>query len=348
MGATAFEQSLGLPIAEKLNLDDRGPIVEEIEGLIKVYKNGYVERPMVVPCVSPSLDKDLHVVAGDVFIDRLTNLWARVYVPKGEGDCKLPLLVYFHGGGFCVGSAAWKCYHEFSGNLSSTARCIIVSINYRLAPENPLPSAYEDGVKALKWVKQQANCQSRKWWTRHCDFSSMFLAGDSAGANLAYHVALKLSDTQITPLSTLRGVILIQPFISGEERTNSEKTMVVSRRSPLSLSTSDAYWRLVLPRGANRDHPWCNPIGEGTRKLMNLRVLVCVAERDILRDRNLEMCSVLAKVGNKVEHLMSVGVGHAFQVLDKSELSQTRRAEMICHIVGFISQIGTHKSRAKN
>ncbi|KAJ8445359.1 hypothetical protein Cgig2_010717 [Carnegiea gigantea] len=319
MDAMAFDQIFGLQIGDKLNFDDRGPIVEEIEGLIKVYKNGYVERPTVVPCVSPSVDKDLDVVARDVFIDRPTNLWARIYVPKGEGDYKLPLLIYFHGGGFCVGSAAWKCYHEFLGSLSSRARCLIVSINYRLAPENPLPSAYEDGVKALKWVKRQATCPSSQWWTRHCNFSSMVLAGDSAGANLAYHVALKLSDSQIVQLH-LMGVILIQPFIGGEERTYSEKTMVQSRRSPLSLHTSDTYWRLVLPRGANRDHPWCNLLGEGTRNLMNLRILVCVAEKDILRDRNLEMCSVLAEVGNKVEHLISQGVGHAFQVLDNSLL----------------------------
>lgn len=338
MGVMAFDKGLSLSIGPKPD-DYSDGLIEEIEGLIKVYKSRHVERSLIVPSVGPSLDLELDVTVRDVIIDKLTNIWARVYVPKCNDDHKLPLLVYFHGGGFCLGSAAWKCYHDFLGTLSSQLQCLIVSVNYRLAPENPLPAAYEDGIKALIWLKQEANSPSSEWWTRHCNFSSTFLAGDSAGANLAYNVALNLGTHQIgllTPL-IIKGIILIQPFMGGEERTNSEKTMAQSRRSTLRLAASDTYWWLALPLGANRDHPWCNPLGGDSRKLLrDLRLMVCIAEEDILRDRNLELCSILTSVGNKVEYLISQGMGHAFQVLDKSQISQTRRQEMISHIMNFI------------
>ena len=60
----------------------------------------------------------------------------------------------------------------------------------------------------------------------------------------------------------LKGLILIQPFFGGEVRTDSEKGMAQSPGSALNLAASDSYWRLALPCGAKRDHPWCNPFGE--------------------------------------------------------------------------------------
>lgn len=168
-------------------------VVEEIEGLIKVHNDGHVERPQIVPCVTSALTPELNVISRDMVIDNVTNTWARFYVPISQK--KLPLMVYFHGGGFCVGSAAWSCYHDFLARLAAKVGCLIMSVNYRLAPENPLPAPYDDGLKALMWVKQQVLHQYKgsEWWTAKCNFSSVFLAGDSAGANIAYNVATRLA-----------------------------------------------------------------------------------------------------------------------------------------------------------
>ena len=78
----------------------KGAITEEIQGLIKVHRDGFVERPPIVPCVSCS--SSLSVTSRDIFINKDTNLWARLYVPSTTSKSILPLLVYFHGGGFCV------------------------------------------------------------------------------------------------------------------------------------------------------------------------------------------------------------------------------------------------------
>ncbi|KAL0281820.1 UNVERIFIED_CONTAM: putative carboxylesterase 17 [Sesamum radiatum] len=220
---------------------------------------------------------------------------------RSSGLRLIPLMVYFHGGGFCVGSASWSCYHEFLAKLASRLSCAVVSVNYRLAPENPLPAAYDDGVKALVWLTQQNFVRGNDWWTSKCDFSSIFLAGDSAGANIAYNVALR------------------------------------PPRSALTLAARPTYWRLSLPSGANRDHPWCNPAAKGAEELRSLRVMVCISEMDILRDRNLELCGNLRSKGVKVEEWVCKGVGHAFQ-FNKSALSQSRVLELICHINNFMGR----------
>ncbi|KAI5559216.1 hypothetical protein BDE02_17G095000 [Populus trichocarpa] len=342
MAAISFDPRVNLQMSK----NSHGVISEEIEGLIRVYKGGRIERPPIVPNVPCNVAPVDDVTAKDVVIDKFTNLWARIYVTKRSGI--LPLLVYFHGGGFCVASAAWICYHEFLANLASKAGCIIVSVNYRLAPENRLPTAYEDGIKTLMWVKQQTlNCSpEHNWWLSRCNFSSLFLAGDSAGANIAYNMATRLGSSNnpdcmtIKPLC-LKGIILIQPFFGGEARTLSEKNKTQPANSALTLSASDTYWLLSLPLGSTRDHPYCNPLANGASKLRDQRfpaTMVCISEMDILKDRNLEFCAALVNAGKRVEKMIYKGVGHAFQVLLNSHLSQIRVQEMVSHLKAFIHQ----------
>lgn len=323
-----------------------GSVVEEIKGLIRVHKDGYVERPQIVPCVTAdSMSPELNVTSRDMVIDSVTNTWARFYVPICKK--KLPLMVYFHGGGFCVGSAAWSCYHDFLAKLSAKVGCLIMSVNYRLAPENPLPAPYDDGLKALMWVKKQQQQQllyhnqneASEFWTTKCNFSSVFLAGDSAGANIAYNVvaACEGGAVSLRPLN-LKGLILIQPFFGGEDRTVSEVCMAQSPGSALNLAASDTYWRLALPCGADRDHPWCNPLVEleELKKVLLLPTLVCISEMDILKDRNLEFCDALVRAGKRVECAVFKGVGHAFQILSKSQLSKNRALEMMARVKSFM------------
>lgn len=325
-----LDPSLSLQVSS--NVSKNRVIVEEIDGLIRVYKDGHVERPQIMTHAACSSASEFGVSCRDVFIDKHTNIWARFYVPNTSIK-KLPLLVYFHGGGFCVGSASWSCYHEFLAKLASKTGCVIVSVNYRLAPENPLPAAYEDGVKALIWLRQQSLLGKNEWWTNNCNISNIFLAGDSAGANIAFNVSIRLA-RQID----IKGSILIQPFFGGESRTHSEKYMMQPPSSALTLVASDTYWRLSLPPGENRDHPWCNPMAKMASNLEELRdlpIMLCTSEMDILKDRNLELC---AKLGQKVEQIVFKGVDHAFQILNKSTLAQTRVHELTSHIKNFVQK----------
>ncbi|KAJ0771001.1 putative carboxylesterase [Helianthus annuus] len=316
-----------------------GSVVEEISGLIRVHKGGYVERPLAIAHASCMVPSGLEVTATDVTIDKFTSLWARVYAPSNykQFSSKRPVVVYFHGGGFCVGSASWACYHDFLLNLAREACCVVVSVNYRLAPENRLPAAYDDGFNVIMWLKQDG-LKGTVNELKGCDYSKVYLAGDSAGANIAYHVASRLVSR---PVLSPKGIILIQPFFGGEARTMSEKHCTQPVNSALTLSASDTYWRLALPVEFTRDNPWCNPLARGAPRLSDLRLfktLVCVAELDILKDRNLEFTSALARTGAPVQSVVYKDVGHAFQVLYNYQLAQTRTHEMITHLRAFINQ----------
>ncbi|MQL89665.1 hypothetical protein Taro_022251 [Colocasia esculenta] len=327
-----------------------GVVLDEIEGLLRVYKDGHVERVPVVPEVPCTWSPEPDVVSRDVALDLSTRIWARLYSPVGSGggglgrqSGRLPVLVYFHGGGFCVASAAWTCYHEFLARLASRAGCLVMSVNYRLAPEHRLPAAFEDGLTAVKWLRQQASHghhdEAAHWWCGRCDLSRVFLGGDSAGATIAHHVAIQVSSQGI-PVSP-RGVILIQPFFGGEARTASEN-IPQPPGSVLSLVASDAYWRLSLPAGASRDHPWCNPLAAGgvpsLEELSLPAYFVCISEMDILKDRDMELCRAMRRAGKSVEVAVHAGVGHAFQVLGTSRTSQSRAQEMIAQLKCFLNR----------
>lgn len=315
-----------IPIIHPYRKDNREE--EAIEGVIKVYKDGRVERPQIVPDVTSVLPPESGVSSFDVVVDKGMHIWARCYVPKSIGK-KVPVLVYFHGGGFCVGAPSWSCYHEFLAKLAGKTECAVVSVSYRLAPENVLPAAYEDGVKAIMWLVRLQGAKMEHHWSKF-DFSSIFLCGDSAGANIVHHVSF-LS----CPLP-LKGTILIQPFFGGESRTRSEVCEAQQPDSLLTLAASDAYWRLALPVGADRDHPWCNPVVDHLKESRVPPSLVLVSELDILRDRSLELCEALSKVGKKVKVFVSKGVGHAFHILSQEQLAQTRTDELIDQIKAFI------------
>ncbi|CAL4938605.1 unnamed protein product [Urochloa decumbens] len=357
----SFQQHQFAAAAASVKNAGHGPVVEEIHGLIRVYQDGHVERlPAIpdVPCTwgSTAPGAPGGVAARDVVVDRATGVWARLYAPVTSAGstavaARLPVVVYFHGGGFCVGSAAWSCYHEFLAQLAARACCAVMSVDYRLAPEHCLPAAFDDGLAALRWLRHQAAASASahddvSWWRARCDFGRVFLMGDSAGASIAFHVAARVGQGHLgAPLGphqlTIRGAVLVQPFFGGEARTASEKTMPQPPRSALTLTTSDCYWRLALPAGAGRDHPWCNPVSSrGAPRLETLPLpplLVCVSEADILRDRNLELCRALRRAGKSVEQAVYGGVGHAFQVLHNCHLSQPRTQEMLAHIRAFVS-----------
>jgi acetyl esterase len=102
----------------------------------------------------------------------------RIYTPEGELDDAMgyPLLVYFHGGGWLLGSL--DTHDSLCRSLANATGCIVVSVDYRLAPENKFPAAVEDAYRAVCWVSENA---------RHLngDASRLLVGGDSAGGNLA-------------------------------------------------------------------------------------------------------------------------------------------------------------------
>lgn len=151
--------------------------------------------------------------------------------------------------------------------------------------------------------------------------------GTSSGGNIAYNTALRASDImgQLHPLK-FKGLILHHPFFGGPDRTGSELRLINDPYLP--LSGSDLFWELSLPKGAGRDHEFCNPLsGDGLGRIcrikeMGLRVLVADCTGDPLVDRLLEFVKVMEMKGVNVKGHFTQGDYHGAELLDKEKCDE--------------------------
>lgn len=123
----------------------------------------------------------------------------RVYRNDGGADAPSPGIVFFHGGGFVVGDL--DLYDRLCRRLCVAAHAVVISVDYRLAPEHPFPAAVEDAEAVVRWVHAHAE-------DLHICPDSISVAGDSAGANLATVAALAVRDD---PSITLVHQLLFYP-----------------------------------------------------------------------------------------------------------------------------------------
>ncbi|XP_028768565.1 carboxylesterase 1-like [Neltuma alba] len=253
---------------------------------------------------SPDPNLSHPVLSKDLTINPSHSTWARIYLPRQvlnhppSPPTKLPLIVFFHGGGFIFYSAASTYFHDVCVNLAENTQSVVVSVNYRLAPEHRLPAAYEDAMEALHWIRTSDD----PWLTCFADFSNCYLMGGSAGGNIAYNTSLRAATEvdQLEPLK-IQGLILVQPFFGGVERNSSELRLADDKMLPLPVN--DLFWELSLPVGVDRDHGYCNPTGESGRKGLDeierfrWKVTVFGSYGDPLVDREMELVKALEEKG---------------------------------------------------
>lgn len=284
-------------------------ILDDFFPFLRVYKNGRVERLMGEGFVPPSLDPVTAVQSKDVEIAPEINLSARLFLPeRASRSQKLPLLVYFHGGGFMIESAFSPSYHKHLNCLVAEAKVVAVSVNYRLAPESPLPVAFEDSWRALKWVAEGSD----DWIRDFADLSRVYLGGDSAGANIAHNMAVRVGSEDLGGIH-ISGLILNCPFFSGKDPIGNE-----SEGMAVGKMMSDRLWRYVCPGTSGCDDPLINPgMDPGIGGMRCERVLVYVAEKDFLRERGRFYKEVLEKSGwsGEVEVVEAQGEDHVFSVI---------------------------------
>ncbi|CAI0447113.1 unnamed protein product [Linum tenue] len=175
--------------------DDHSEPVREFLPFLRIYKDGTVQRLTGTKIVPPSLHDPKSAVQSKDVRYYSSSSAGGIYLPKqttpGE---KLPVLVYYHGGAFLIESAFSPIYHNYLNTLVAEANVIAVSVDYRRAPENPLPIAYEDSWAALEWIASHSSGGgSEDWLNKHADFDSVFVAGDSAGAGRYYCEAVRKS-----------------------------------------------------------------------------------------------------------------------------------------------------------
>ncbi|TXG52370.1 hypothetical protein EZV62_021539 [Acer yangbiense] len=313
----------------------------EVFPYLRVYKDGTVERLAGTEVVHAGLDPETLVLSKDIVIVPETGVSARIYRPNNnnwtESDQKLPLVVYFHGGAFCISSTADPKYHASLNNLVAEANVILVSVNYRLAPEFPLPIAFEDCWAAIRWVAShvKGDGHDREAWLKECvDFEKVFLVGDSAGSSLAHHLSFRVKNSDTGRDLKVCGIGMINPYFWGKDPIGVEVSDEFRKKMV------DSWWMFVCTSENGCDDPLINPFVDGAPSLDGLgcdKVLVVVAEKDILRDRGRLYYNKLVNSGwaGKAEIIEVEDEDHVFHIFDHTT---DKAKSLIKRLASFINQ----------
>lgn len=248
---------------------------------------GELRRSVALGSARTVEDRMIPGPAGDIPI--------RIYVPPGRRP--LPVLVFFHGGGWVHGSiegSDLRCRL-----LSEWSGCAIVSVDYQLAPEHAFPAAADDCYAATVWASVNAASFGG-------DPTRLGVGGDSAGGNLAAAVTLMARDRGGPPLAFQ---YLAYPITDHNFDTSSYQEN--SAGYGLSRDMMMWYWDQYVPNPADRTNPLVSPL-----RAPNLRGLppafIITAEYDPLRDEGEAYARRLQEAGVPVEHKRYPGVVHGF------------------------------------
>lgn len=219
----------------------------------------------------------------------------RIYTPEGEGP--FPLFVYYHGGGWVIGDL--ETADASCRMLANRTERVVVSVDYRLAPEYKFPVPVEDSYKALKWVKEHAT-------ELNGNASRIVVGGDSAGGNLSAAMTL-LSKDEKGP--EIEGQILIYPVTSLTYDTKSyfefqqgfglDRDLMIWFGNYYINGEADTRNKLAAPLEAE-DVSGLPP------------AYVITAEYDVLRDEGQAYAEKLRDAGVQVETICEEGLVHGY------------------------------------
>ncbi|MEY8001801.1 alpha/beta hydrolase [Clostridium sp. Mt-5] len=238
----------------------------------------------------------------DVSIDTSsTKIPIRIYTP--QGGSKLPIIVYSHGG-FWVGGNL-DTHDNVCRKLAKNTKAIVVSVGYRLAPENPFPAGLNDVYNVLQWTYKNAG-------RINGDAKHIAVAGDSAGGNLTAAVS-KITQDKNGPHITCQ--VLIYPSTNIYE-LNSKSWSYLSSNFSISREDMKKYISLYVPKKEDRKSPYASPLLAKDFKGLP-HTLMIIAEIDPLRDEGEAYAEKLKKAGNEIIVTIYKGSPHGFLTMDR-------------------------------
>ena len=232
----------------------------------------------------------------DITIPGTPDIAARFYLPTG--DHPLPLVVYFHGGGWALGD-----YQDIDTPvraLANRSQCAVLSVNYRLAPEHKYPAAVDDAFAAVRWASRHATEYG-------CDGQRLAVMGDSAGGTLAAVVALQARDNDGPPIQLQ---VMIYPVLDHDYDTASYREFG-SSWGVLTRTDMVCFHSQYVSHPDQLDLSYVSPL-----RCTNLsglpRALIILPEADPLRDEGLRYAEALRKAGVPAEARVYPGMVHGF------------------------------------
>ena len=227
----------------------------------------------------------------------------RYYRPTGTqaGDV-LPAMVYFHGGGWLLGGL--DSHDALCRHFANAARCAVVSVDYRMAPEQKFPAAVDDSAAATRWIIAHAASLG-------VDPARVAVGGDSAGGNLAAVIALMARDGTLPPLAFQ---LLIYPATDMAMTTVSAQT--ITQAVPLTSKTMKWFVDHYM-RGPGDVTDWRASPARASDLSGTAQALVLTCTCDPLRDEGLEYARRLERAGVRVTHLLFSDQIHGFMGMGK-------------------------------
>jgi acetyl esterase len=244
--------------------------------------------------VAPALPPEPIADVRDLVIDTLPPIAARLYRPRSG---TLPLLVYFHGGGWVVGSVTIS--DPFCRALANASGCAVMSVAYRLAPEDRYPAAADDAYAATRWSADRASDLG-------IDASRIAVGGSSAGGNLAAVVALMARERGRPALAFQ---LLHVPVTDHDFETPSYRANATG--FGLTRSGMRWFWDHYAPDPTARREPYASPLR--AKDLSGLPPAhIVTAECDPLRDEGKAYATRLREAGVPTTYVEYPGMVHGF------------------------------------
>ena len=274
---TLLDQTVGLPRMEEMSVAD---VRKQIERRVAA-------NLPVLPVASVS-NRTIAGAGGKVPL--------RIYTPNGNAP--FPLMVFFHGGGFVICNL--DTHDSVCRNLCSAAGCVVVSVDYRLAPEHKFPAALEDCYAAIKWAAEHAR-------ELNADPQRLVTAGDSAGGNMVAVTALMIRDKGGPALCGQLMIYPVTDYFAPGHHSYTEN----GEGYGLTAAGMRWFWGHYLNSESEADNPFVSPL-----RASNLRglppALIITAEYDVLRDEGELYGQRLADAGVPTKVSRYDGMNHRF------------------------------------
>ncbi|RZL97720.1 MAG: alpha/beta hydrolase [Variovorax sp.] len=240
----------------------------------------------------------------------------RFYRPLGSGAAVLPVLVYFHGGGWTIGDL--DTHDTLCRELANGSGCAVVAVDYRMGPEHRFPAAIDDALAATRWVRREAA-------TLGVDADRLAVGGDSAGGNLAAVVALAARDAGDPPIAFQ---LLIYP---ATDMRRGHPSHVRNGRGYLLTRESIAYYHDHYIDDPRHDLDWrASPLLASDFAGLP-PALVITAGHDPLVDEGADYARRLSEAGNRVSYVCFERQIHGFITMGRV-LDEAHTAVALCAV----------------